>query len=84
MSNNIKVTEDGFAWLIVTNKAEIVFGSGSFELYALHTDGTESLIHNMDELKHAKVMNDDIGIEVGQLTKENLYPFFKSLTKRLK
>lgn len=81
----IKVTEDGFVWLTMeASKAEQVYNCMDIDLFVLHEDGSESKIHTFDDYKHAHAMNALFAIEVGQLTKENLYPFFKSLTKKLK
>jgi hypothetical protein len=70
MKNQIKVV-DGFVWFIVTNKAKQIFESRLFELYVLHDDGSESLIHTEDFLRMALVSGSDIGIEVGFLPEEN-------------
>lgn len=58
-------TKESFIWLGVTEKAEEVYKSGLFELYALYEDGSEGLIESEEELNRALEMGADIGIEVG-------------------
>ncbi len=68
---NLKIVtnDDGsrFVWLIVNGKAKEIFSSGLFALYALHEDGSESLIQTDNELNNALEYGEDIGIEVGNL-----------------
>ena len=63
--SNIKITEDGFVWLIVTEKAKEIYMSGLFSLYELHDDSSESLIVGFDQLNYALEDGLSIGIEVG-------------------
>lgn len=65
MENTIKITDDGFVWLLVTEKAKEIFISGLFSLYELHDDSSESLIVGFDELNEALANGSSIGIEVG-------------------
>jgi hypothetical protein len=77
----IKVTEDGFVWLNVTNKAKELWNTGIFELYSLsESNDCEFLINNEQQLL-SDAKNNNVWIEVGKLTKEHLYPFFKTLRK---
>lgn len=62
----IKVV-DGFCWLVVNEKCAEIFSSGLFELFKLHSNGSESLIETIEELNEARVSGFDIAIEVGQL-----------------
>lgn len=65
----MKVTADGFVWLLVTEKAKEVFNSGLFSLYILYEDDSESLIQDFEDLDKALEYGLDIGIEVGHLNK---------------
>jgi len=58
---------DGFVWLLITEKAKEVYVSGNFEVYALHDDGSESLIEEYDQLIEYQNQGLDFGIEVGFL-----------------
>lgn len=59
---------DGFAWLIVTDKAKEIFSSELFELYTLYDDGTEGLIETFEDLKMALDNGLDIGISLGHIS----------------
>jgi hypothetical protein len=63
--SNIKITDDGFVWLVVTEKAKEIFISGLFSLYELHDDSSESLIVGFEQLNDALANGLSIGIEVG-------------------
>lgn len=63
----MKVTADGFVWLLVNDKAKEVWNSGLFELYILNEDDSESLIEEFIDLCIALEQGLSIGIEVGQL-----------------
>lgn len=63
----MKVTADGFVWLLVTDKAKDIWDSGLFELYILNEDDSESLIEEFIDLCIALEQGLSIGIEVGQL-----------------
>lgn len=65
----MKVTADGFVWLLVTEKAKEVFNSGLFSLYILYEDDSESLIQDFEDLDKALEYGLSIGIEVGHLNK---------------
>ena len=58
---------DGFVWLVVTDKAEDIYFSDLFELYALYPDGSESLIDGFVDLQVCLEFGLDIGIEVGKI-----------------
>jgi len=60
---NTKIV-DGFVWLLVTNKAKDIFSSGTFDLYVLHNDNSESLIESYAQINDAQECGLDIGIEV--------------------
>lgn len=65
--NNIKITADGFVWLIVTDSAKELFSSGALPIYHLYDDGTESLIEGQIDLQGALNSGDDIGVEIAHL-----------------
>ena len=67
MENQIKII-DGFVWLLITHKAKEVFGSGLFEVYKLHNDGSESLCQSYADINDALEFGLDLAIEVGSLT----------------
>lgn len=60
---NTKIV-DGFVWLLVTNKAKDIFSSGTFDLYVLHNDNSESLIESYAQINDAQECGLDIAIEV--------------------
>lgn len=62
----IKVLKDNFVWKTLDfNKAEALFKAG-LPVFALHSDDSESLIENMEELiEHASY--NDIGLQVGYI-----------------
>ena len=63
MRPNTKIV-DGFVWLLVTNKAKDIFSSGTFDLYVLHNDNSESLIESYAQINDAQECGLDIAIEV--------------------
>ena len=65
----MKITADGFVWLLVTEKAKEVFNSGLFSLFVLYDDDSEALIEEFGDLDKALENGLSIGIEVGHLTK---------------
>lgn len=65
----MKITADGFVWLLVTEKAKEVFNSGLFSLFVLYDDDSEALIEEFEDLDKALENGLSIGIEVGHLTK---------------
>ena len=67
--SKMKIVE-GFVWLLVTDKAKEIHRSECFELYALHQDGSESLIESDEQLNRALENGVDIGIDVGDLNNE--------------
>ena len=64
----MKKIVDGFAWLIVTDKAKEIFSSELFELYTLHNDCSESLIETFEDLNMALDNGLDIGISLGHIS----------------
>lgn len=64
---NIRITEEGFIWKIVTDQAKRIFVNGLIELYILYHDGSEGLIKNFNELYYALELGLPIGIECGKL-----------------
>jgi len=64
---NIRITEDGFIWKIVTDEAKMLFINGTYELFALFDDGSESKLETFQELYLAMEEGNPIGIEVGKL-----------------
>jgi len=65
--NNIRITEEGFIWKIVTNKARILFVNDTLGLFTLFDDGSESRITSFSEIEEALELGLPIGIEVGKL-----------------
>jgi len=63
-NSNIKIV-NGFVWLVVTDKAEEIYFSDLFELYALYDDGSESLIESFEHLTIELDNRIEIGVEVG-------------------
>jgi hypothetical protein len=64
--SNIKIV-NGFVWLVVTDKAEEIYFSDLFELYALYDDGSESLIESFEHLTTELDNRIEIGVEVGYI-----------------
>ena len=64
---NIRITEEGFIWKIVTEVSKLLFTNGSFEIYILYHDGSDGLIDSFSELDYALEQGLPIGIEVGKL-----------------
>lgn len=84
MENNIKITDDGFVWLIVTEKAKEIFTSGLFEIYELHDDSSESLIEGFEQLNLALEQGALIGIEVGFTNNDiDLFQHIERLPKNI-
>jgi hypothetical protein len=65
--DNIKITADGFVWLIVTDVAEKLYYSNAMEVYRLYDDGTEARINDFRDLQDALAVGNDIGVEIGPL-----------------
>jgi len=85
MEKNIKITDDGFVWLLVTDKAKEIFISGLFPLYELHDDSSESLIEGFDQLNEALANGLNIGIEVGFTNDDiDLFQHVDRLPKNIK
>jgi len=68
-NQKIKIVE-GFAWLLITDKAKEVYQSGLFDgsIHALYEDGSESLCETYEDLTKALERGLEIGIEVGHIT----------------
>lgn len=66
---NTKIV-DGFVWLLVTEKAKEIYSSGTFDLYVLHNDNSESLVESYAQINDAQECGLEIGIEVAEF--ENL------------
>jgi len=82
--SNIKITDDGFVWLIATEKAKEIFISGLFSLYELHDDDSESLIIGFDQLNEALANGISIGIEVGFTSDDiDLFQHIERLPKNI-
>lgn len=64
----MKINKDGFAWLLITDRAKKVYSSGLFDVYILHDDDSESLVEDMSMLDKALSIGEEIGIEAGQIT----------------
>jgi hypothetical protein len=64
--SSIKIV-NGFVWLVVTDKAEEVYFSGLFEIYALYPDGSESLVVSLEDLHTCLEFGLEIGVEVGYI-----------------
>lgn len=68
---NIKITNDGFVWLIVTDSAKELWTSGAITIYRLHDDGTESRIEKYSDINAALQNCEDIGVEIAPLQQLN-------------
>jgi hypothetical protein len=66
----MKIVE-GFAWIIVTDKAKEIFNADLFQLYTLHDDGSEALIETFEDLNKSLENGLDIGIEVGHISTQD-------------
>lgn len=64
----------GFVWLLVTDKAKEIYQSGTFDLYVLHNDSSESLVESYAQINDAQECGLEIGIEVSS---------FEDLVKQL-
>lgn len=56
-----------FIWKVITPVAEMLWLNCpfAFEMYVLHEDGSESLVHEVEDIQQAIVNGLEIGIEVG-------------------
>ena len=57
------ITADGFIFMKVNDKAKEIFNSGLFELYAVYSDETESLIETFENLDMHLSNGDDVCIK---------------------
>jgi hypothetical protein len=64
--DNIKITKDGFVWLIVTDSAKELFSSGALEIFEIFDD-SESLILTREHLDKALEWGNEIGVEIAPL-----------------
>jgi len=71
MLDNVKITNDGFVWLIVTDSAKELFSSGALQIFELFDHGSESLILTREHLDKALEWGNDIGVEIGSLSSLN-------------
>jgi hypothetical protein len=58
---------NGFVWLLVTSKAKEIWSSGTFEMFILNDDGTESAVELYGDIEYANENGLPIGVEVGSL-----------------
>lgn len=58
---------NGFVWLLVTSKAKEIWSSGTFEMFILNDDGTESAVELYGDIEYAHESGLPIGVEVGRL-----------------
>ncbi len=66
--NKMKITADGFVWLIVNDFAKEMYQTQILTpLYTLYEDDSEALIETWDDLNLTLEKGLDIGIEVGTL-----------------
>lgn len=63
----MKITNDGFVWLIITSKVKEVFSSGLFEVYALFDDNSDTLVESHQDLEKFMENGCKFGIEVGYI-----------------
>lgn len=78
VDQNLHMNDDGFCWLIVTDKAKDIYNNGLFDLYEVRDDDTESMIENYDELLKCLENGSMIGIEVGHSNVKNYSNGFES------
>lgn len=65
---NQTLTQNGMLYLLVTDKAKEIYSSGTFEMYLLHDDGTESLVESFYDINYALENGIPICIEVAKLS----------------
>jgi hypothetical protein len=58
---------NNFLFLVVTERAKEIFSSGTFDLYVLHNDDSESLVESYADINDALECGLSIGIEVGEI-----------------
>jgi hypothetical protein len=64
--DNIKITKDGFVWLIVTDSAKELWSSGALQIYEIF-DESESLILTREHLDKALEWGNEIGVEIASI-----------------
>jgi hypothetical protein len=64
--DNIKITQDGFVWLIVTDSAKELFSSGALAIYEIFDD-SEAQILTREHLDKALEWGNEIGVEIASL-----------------
>ena len=64
--DNIKITKDGFVFIVVTDSAKELFSSGALAIYELYEE-SESLILTREHLDKALEWGSDIVVEVAHL-----------------
>ena len=78
----MKITKDGFVWKIITpDEAKCIFSSKGLPIYKLYDNDTESLIESFEEIEEMFYKDLQIGIEVGQLSKEQIYNVLYEMNK---
>jgi hypothetical protein len=76
--DNIKITADGFVWLIVTDSAKELWSSGALPIYELF-DESEAQILTREHLDKALEWGNEIGVEIAPLqTLINSYQYQQS------
>ena len=89
---NVIITDENFIWLDITPQVkcgvkEIQDIWLNHPIYALHEDGTESLLESNEEIDEALILGLKIGMEVGYLPKPKSVfkdTWFKDADKILK
>ena len=78
----MKITKDGLVWKIITpDEAKCIFSSKGLPIYKLYDNDTESLIESFEEIEEIFYKDLQIGIEVGQLSKEQIYNVLYEMNK---
>lgn len=63
-----KITQDGFAWRILSRPEAIEYFHDGKTIFALHDDESESLIEDTTDLYNALDWDDvQIGVEIGHI-----------------
>ena len=89
---NVIITDDNFVWMDITPQLrtkikEVIEIWLNHSIYALHEDGSESLLESHEEVEEALNLGLKIGMEVGYLPKPKSVfkdTWFKDADKILK
>jgi len=89
---NVIITDDNFVWMDITPQLrtkikEVIEVWLNHSIYALHEDGSESLLESHEEVEEALNLGLKIGMEVGYLPKPKSVfkdTWFKDADKILK